>query len=242
MPGIPNQFITRWPNGISDATLISQFGAFAGLRPNRYHILFSDFFDYVSGQWVVTETDSGSTEAITNGDGGVLAITNASAGAADEASIQWAANSGAIKTPFTWASNKDMFVGGRFKISSVANAALILGLAVEDTTPVASLPTDGVWFSKPAGADLDFTVRKSSSSSTVAVTDAMADDTFVTAVLAYTAEDGYWRAFLDDVQKGTLTTASISPTSALAPTIGLLNASTDAHVLSVDWMFFAKQA
>ena len=233
--------VTRFPAGLADATQDGAFGAYAGLRPFRYHNYVNDFDDYVAADWVVTETDAGSTEAITSADGGVLAITNVSAGATDEASIQWAGGSGAVKTTVLWESTKDMIVAARFKVDDATNTALLIGLASTDTTPVASLPTNGIYFYKAgAAASLIASARKAGSSTSVTLGN-MADDTFVEAVFRYSADTGNWQAFLNDALIGTISTASVSPTALLAFTIGLLNASAAAHVLSVDWLMVAKQ-
>ena len=233
--------ISRWPNGVSDATVTGALANYAGLRPYRYATWSNDFFTYATADWTLTETAAGSTELVTSGDGGILAITNVSAGATDEASIQWAGGSGATITPFTWDSTKDMVVMSKFKVDDATNTALLIGLASTDTTPVASLPTNGIYFYKAGGAtSLIASARKAGASTSVTL-GAMADDTYLNAVFFYTAADGYWQAFLDDVLIGTVTTASISPTAGVTPTIGLLNASAAAHILSVDYLFIAKQ-
>lgn len=233
--------VTRFPGGLCDASESGAFSVYAGMRPNRYHEYFNDFDNYVSGDWVLTETAAGSTEAIVSADGGILAITNAAAGATDEASIQWAGGSGAAKTTFTWDSTKDMMVAARFKVDDATNTALLIGLASTDTTPVASLPSDGIFFYKAGAATaLVASARKSGTSTSVAC-GAMADDTYLEAVFRYRADTGNWHAFINDVSVGTFAGSSVSPTAGIGMTIGLLNASAAAHVLSVDWLFISKQ-
>jgi hypothetical protein len=190
----------------------------------------------------LTETAAGSTEALSvTGDGGWLVITNVAAGAADEASIQWSGGNAAAITPFTWVSTKDFFLAARLKVSDATNTALLVGLASIDTTPVASLPTDGIYFYKAAAStSLLASVRKAGASTSVTL-GTMANDTFVDVAFMYTAADGYWRAYLNDVLIGTITTASVSPTNPVTKTIGLLNASAVAHVLTVDNLNVAKQ-
>lgn len=238
---------TRYPNGVVDASQNGAYGGYAGIRPFRYHSWVEDFDTYTATEWVVTETDAGSTEAITSADGGVLAITNVSAGATDEASLQWAGGSGAVKTTFQWDSTKDMIIAAGFKVDDAINTALLIGLASVDTTPVASLPTNGIYFYKAGAAtSLIASVRKAGASTSQTI-GAMADDTYVDVVFRYSAtgndvqQAGTWQAFLANNLIGTLTTASISPTAALAMTIGLLNASAAAHVLSIDYIQVAKQ-
>lgn len=234
--------ISRWNNGICDATEAGLFNRFAGLLPYRYFVYNDDFLKYTAADWVVTETDAGTTQAITAaGPEGVLAITNVSAGATDASSLQWAGGSGAVSTQFLWDATKDFLLYTRFKVSVAATTGMIIGVADTDTTPVASLPANGIFITKTsASATLNATVRKAASSSTVAL-GTMADDTYVTAGLYFSSTYNTWSAYLDNVKIGSITTDAISPTAAMAPTIGILNGASAALVLSVDKIFVAKQ-
>ena len=232
--------VSRWPNGVCDSTEDGALGWYAGLRPSRYILFWDDFLKYTATDWVVTETDAGSTEAVVSGDGGWLAITNVSAGAADEASLQWAGGAGAVRTNVTFDATKDMFMTCRFKVSDATNTGLLIGLAVTDTTPVASLPANGVFFNKVAAStSLLANLRASAASQTVTL-GAMADDTFVTVAFVYRASTGYWQGYLENVLIGSITSPT-SPSAALTPTIGLLNATATAHVLTVDYLMVARQ-
>lgn len=234
--------VTRWPGGVNDATEVGAYYGYAGLRPYRYFMFNDDFIRYTATDWVVTETDAGSTEAITaTGPEGVLAITNVSAGATDAASIQWAGGSGAVSTQFVWDSTTDFILEARFKVSVAATTGALVGIADTDTAPVASLPTNGIFFNKTsASAALLANIRKAGASTTIALGD-VADDTYVTCVLYYSGSKGTWQAFLNNALVGSVSTASITPTVAMAPTIGVLNGDTAALVLSVDKLFVAKQ-
>lgn len=233
--------VSRFPNGLCDATEVGAYKNYAGLRPFRYFTYTDDFIRYTASDWVLTETDAGSTEAITTAAEGVLAITNVSAGATDAASLQWAGGSGAVSPQFVWEATKDFILEARFKVSVAATTGALIGVADTDTTPVASLPTNGIFFNKTsASAALLANIRKAGSSTTIAMGN-VADDTFVSCVLYYNSTLGTWQAFLDNVLVGTLSTASISPTVNMAQTIGILNGDTAALVLSVDKMFVAKQ-
>lgn len=232
--------VTRFPNGICDATEDGAFAFFAGLRPSRYIKWWEDFFSFLAANWILTETAAGSTELVVSGQGGVLAITNVSAGATDEASIQWAGGSAAVVTDFTFDATKDMILSTRLKVDDATNTAFIVGLGVADTTPVATLPSDGVFFNKVgASTALLANLRASSVSQTVSL-GAMADNTYVSLVFRYQALTGYWQGFLNDVLIGSIT-APTSPSAAMAVTIGLLNASAAAHVLSIDYLLIAQQ-
>lgn len=237
---MPTPIVTRFSGGLGDSDINTSYANFAGLRPTRYIQFWEDFLTYIPGNWVLTETAAGSTEVIVAGDGGILAITNVSAGAADEASIQWSGGGAAVVPQFTFDATLDLAIHCRFKVSDVINTGFIIGLAVADTTPVASLPANGIFFNKvAASANLFANLRAAAASQTVNV-GAMVNDTYVIAAFVYTQATGYWQAFLNGVLIGSIL-APTSPSVALAPTIGLLNASTTAHVLSVDYMFALKQ-
>jgi len=229
-----NVNVTRFPNGFVDASEVGAYQNFAQQRPFRYYSYIDDFFNYTAANWVVTETDAGSTEIITSGAGGILAITNVSAGATDAASLQWAGGSGAAITPFVWSSTNDMILSARFKVDVAATTSLLIGLASVDTSPVASLPTNGIYFSQIGGAHLFASIRIAGASTTVDM-GALVDDTYVNCVMFYNSADGTWACYRANALVGTMTAASNTPTAALTQTIGILNASAAAHVLSVDY-------
>lgn len=227
---------THFSSGVTNVSANDQMAALRTMDPSQYYDQNFDFFDYVAGQWVVTETDAGSTEAIVDGAGGLLAITNASAGATDAAQLQWAGNSGAAKLTTYWDSTKDLVMKARFKTSNATNTALLIGAATVDTSVVASLPTDGLYFYKAgASTSLLASTRKSGTSSSITL-GTMANDTFVEAALVYTANNGQWNGWFNNVNVGRITTTTNSPTNGLCVSIGLLNASAVAHVLTVDYL------
>lgn len=232
---------TRYPAGVVNSTQDASWGNFLQPRPDLYTMYFDDFLKYTATDWVVTETDSGATQAIAAaGEGGQLVITNTAADA-DNVSLQWAGGSGAVATQFTWDSTKDFVVAARFKLGAVIDQAAVIGVAITDTSPAASLPVNGIFFYKADGAAaLIASVRKAGASTSIALGNMVAD-TFVDVMLFYTAADGTWRAFSGGNLVGSVSTASISPTAALAPTLALLNGDAVANVLTVDRLIVAKQ-
>lgn len=234
---------THFANGVTNVLATDELGILRTVAPNLYYSQNFDFFSYTAADWVVTETDAGSTEAIVDGAGGLLAITNVSAGATDAAQIQWAGGSGAARLTTYWDSTKDLIMTARFKVSDATNTALLIGAATVDTTVVASLPTDGIYFYKAgAAASLIASTRKSGTSSSITL-GSMSDDTFCTATIAYTPS-GFpgdntgqlWRAWFNTNLVGSISTTTNSPTNGLCTSIGLLNASAAAHVLTVDYL------
>lgn len=227
---------THFSSGVTNVSGNNELTALRTMAPNLYYSQNFDFFAYIAADWVVTETDAGSTQAIVDGAGGQLAITNVSAGATDAAQIQWAGGAGAGVLTVYWDSAKDLIMTARVKASHATNTAWLVGAATVDTTVVASLPTNGLYFYKASGAtSLIASTRKAGTSSSVTLGNTVAD-TFDTMSLIYTASDGVWRAGFNGVVKGSITTTTNSPTAGLCVSIGLLNASAVAHVLTVDYL------
>lgn len=232
---------TRFPAGVVNATQDGTWGNFLQPQPGLYTLFFDDFLTYTATNWVVTETDSGATQAVAAaGEGGQLVITN-TAGGTDNVSLQWGPGGTTVATQFTWEPTKDMVVSARFKSAAVIDQAIVVGVAIADTSPGASLPLNGIFFYKAdTAAALVAVVRKAGVSTTVALGDMVAD-TFVDVTMFYTAADSTWRVFSGQTLIGSISTASISPIVALAPTMGLLNGDTVANVLTVDRLIVAKQ-
>lgn len=234
---------THFGTGVTNVYRDDEMGALRQPDPSQYYEQNFDFFDYLATNWVVTETDAGSTEAIVSGAGGYLAITNVSAGATDAAQIQWAGDSGAAILTTTWDSTKDFLMKARIKASNATTLAWLVGVATVDTTVVASLPTDGIYFYKASGAaSLIASVRKAGTSSSVTLGTVVAD-TFNTMSLHYTptgsvanGPGNLWRMYLDGNLVGGISNTTNTPTNSLCVSIGLLNAATTAHVLTVDYL------
>lgn len=232
---------THFSSGVTNVSGNDQMGILRTMDPSQYYTQNFDFFGYTATDWVVTETDAGSTESVVDGAGGLLAITNVSAGATDAAQLQWAGGSGAARLTTFWDSSKELVMKARFKVSDATNTALLIGAATVDTTVVASLPTNGLYFYKAGAAtSLIASTRKAGTSSSITC-GAMADDTFCTAALVYnpntfSGTGAYWQAYFNGNLVGGISTVTNSPTAGLCLSIGLLNASAIAHVLTVDYL------
>lgn len=227
---------THFSSGVTNVSASADMTALRTMDPSQYYCWNDDFMEYIAGNWIVTETDAGSTEAIVSGAGGLFAITNVSAGATDAAQIQWCGSAAAGVLTVFWDATKDLIVKARVKASHATNTAWVVGAATVDTTLAASLPTDGIFFYKASGAtSLIASARKAGASTSITLGATVAD-TFNTMAFVYTASDGTWRGYLDGIQSGETSTASISPTAGLSVGISLLNASAVAHVLTVDYL------
>lgn len=223
---------TNFLGGVTNVAESVTLGSYIAPDPTAAHVWFDDFDAYVAGNWTVTETDAGATQAITDADGGVLALTN-SAADNDLNQIQWA------KETFRLAANKKLWMKARFKVSDATQSDLLVGLYITDTSPVASKPSDGVFFQKLDGStSLTLEVGKNStySSATVAT---MASDTYVVVGLYY---DGTaFQVFANDVRVGSVAATNLVDDEDLAVGIAVQNGDANARTLSIDYLMIAKE-
>lgn len=223
---------TNFLGGVTNVAESVTLGSYIAPDPTAAHVWFDDFDAYVAGNWTVTETDAGATQAITDADGGVLALTN-SAADNDLNQIQWA------KETFRLAANKELWIKARFKVSDATQSDLLVGLYITDTSPVASKPSDGVFFQKLDGStSLTLQVGKNStySSATVAT---MANDTYVVVGLYY---DGTaFQVFANDVRVGSVAATNLVDDEDLAVGIAVQNGDANARTLSIDYLMIAKE-
>lgn len=226
---------TRYPGGINDhASGNAGMGRFYPQPdPTRYVRWFEEFHTYTSGQWTVTETQAGATQAIaTGGHGGVLVLTNDSADN-DVICLQL----GAPNETYRFTSTKKFWIRARFKLSDATDSDAMIGLAITDTSPLASLPTDGIYFLKADDATtLIASARKDGTSSSITM-GAMANDTYVVAEMYY---DGKLTltALLDGVPVGTDVTSvtNFPDDEDLAVTLAVQNGAGAAKSMSVDFL------
>lgn len=227
--------VTRFPNGVTNVNDVNLFADMAQLDPTKFHTFFDDFDTYTAGDWVVTETDAGATQALTAGDGGLLLVTN-SAADDDLVALQ--------KTPaaFTFTAGKKAFFRCRFKVSDATQSDVVIGLQVVDTTPLDV--TDGVYFLKADGSTaVSVVCRKnattgSTSASSIAT---LANDTFITLGFAYDGE-GKVAYEVNGAVVGSLDASSaFLPDAACTVSFALQNGEAAAKTMTLDYVFVAKE-
>lgn len=147
-----------YPGVILGDPTINDLGRYLPIYDWRRHTRWADdFHNYVAGDWTLTETDSAATEALTSGHGGLLLLTNTGADN-DVTSLQYGT------TSFAFAAGRKAWMGWRVTASEATDFELLLGLSATDTSPIQSLPSDGVFFYKADdAATWQFQSRASSS-------------------------------------------------------------------------------
>lgn len=223
---------TRFPNGLTNVGESSSLADLGMPSPTKFHSYMEDFDYYVAGDWTVTETDSGATQALTDGDGGLLLVTNTAADN-DLVGIQKKGES------FRFASGKKLFFEARFKVSDATQSDLAIGLQITDTTPLDI--TDGVFFIKADGStSVSFSVEKNNTATTTTAVATMANDTFIT--LGFNYDGGSVMQYcVNGVVAGTSVTTNLPDDEDLTISFALQNGEAVAKTMTVDYIFVAKE-
>lgn len=226
---------TRFPYGLTNVGETDLFADMVQPDPTLFHTYFNDFDTYVAGDWTVTETDSGATQALTAGDGGLLLITNT---AADNDLVALQKNPAA----FTFTAGKKTFFRCRFKVSDATQSDLVFGLQVVDSTPLDV--TDGIYFLKADGAaTVNFICRKNAStgSITASAVATMADDTFIELGFYYDGQSSVAYEVNGSVLGSLDASSTYLPDTTCTVSFALQNGEAVAKTMTVDYVYVAKE-
>ena len=227
--------VSRFPNGINTAVDGSTLWEYPAQDPTKVHAYFNDFDTYVAGDWTVT-ADAGGSQALANEDGGVLLITND--GDDNDGTFY-----NLVGESFLFQTGKQLWFKIRFKVSDATQIDWVCGLQITDTTPLAV--TDGVFFQSDDGdANIDFHVEKDSTATTETAVATHANDTYMTLGFYYnggTGTDGRIYAYKDDAQVGSAVITNMPDDEALTISFGSENGEAAAKIMSVDYVFAAKE-
>lgn len=226
---------TRFPYGVTNVGETDLFADMVQPDPTLFHTYFNDFDTYTAGDWVVTETDAGATQALTAGDGGLLLITNTAADN-DLVALQ--------KTPaaFTFTAGKKTFFRCRFKVSDATQSDLIFGLQVIDTTPLDV--TDGIYFLKADGAaTIDIICRKNAStgSTSASAVATLSNDTFIELGFYYDGQSKVAYEVNGSVLGSLDASSSYLPDTTCTVSFALQNGEAVAKTMTVDYVYVAKE-
>ena len=223
---------TRFPNGVTNVGEQSLFAELGQPAATIFHTYFEDFDYYTAGDWTVTETDAGATQALTDGDGGLLLITNTAADN-DLVSLQKKGES------FRFATGKALFFEARFKVSDATQSDVVIGLQITDTTPLDV--TDGVFFIKADGAaTVDFLVEKNNTATTASAIATMANDTFIRLGFYYDGASAV-QYFVNGTYTGSSVTTNLPDDEDMTVTIAIQNGEAVAKTMTVDYIYVAKE-
>jgi hypothetical protein len=227
-----NLLVTRFPNGVTNVGEDSPFADLAMPAPTLFHTYFEDFDYYTAANWTVTETQAGATQALTDGDGGLLLLTNTAADD-DLVSLQKVGES------FRFASGKKLFFEARFKISDATQSDFVIGLQITDTTPLDV--SDGVFFIKADGStSVSLVVEKNGTATTTTSVATVANDTFIRLGFYYDGASVIEYS-VNGVTRGTSVTTNLVDDEDLTPTFAIQNGEAVAKTMTVDYIFVAKE-
>lgn len=221
-----NSNTTNFYPGISVGA--SGFDARRPMRDPALHTwLYDDFHKYVAGDWTVTETDSAATEALATGHGGLLLVTNTGADN-DVTSLQHGT------TSFAFASGRKAWLDFRFKCSEATDIDLFLGLAITDTSPIASLPSTYAAFVKDDDA-ATFVFKTSAGYNSGAIKTLVAD-TFTRLSMYYDGAQGL-EVYVDNVKVADYSAAfaSLFGTADLRLTLAIQAGAAAAKTMTIDY-------
>ena len=137
---------THFTSGVTNVSADGTLGKLKTPAPHKYHSYFNDFDTYLASDWTITTTEDGTgsaTEALADGDGGLLLVTNA-AGDNDHDFFQL------VKEGFKYEAGKQLAFNMRFKTNDATETDIVAGLQLTDTSPLDV--TDGIFFLKSDGA------------------------------------------------------------------------------------------
>ena len=227
-----NLLVTRFPNGVTNVGEDSPFADLAMPAPTKFHTYYEDFDYYVAGNWTVTETQAGATQALTDGDGGLLLITNTAADD-DLVALQKVGES------YRFASGKELFFEARLKVSDATQSDVVIGLQITDATPLDV--SDGVFFIKADGStSVSLLVEKDGTATTTSSVATMANDTFISLGFYYDGASSIQYS-VNGVVKGTSVTTNLPDDEDMTVSIALQNGEAVAKTMTVDYVFVAKE-
>jgi hypothetical protein len=228
----PGFLTTRFPNGVTNVDESSMFADMGQNAPSNFHNYFEDFDYYTAGDWTVTETDAGATQALTDGDGGWLLITNTAADN-DLVALQKKGES------FRFASGKKLWFEARFKVSDATQSDVVMGLQITDATPLDV--TDGVFFIKADGAaTVDLLVEKNNTATTTSSVATMANDTFITLGFFYDGVSTIYY-FVNGALGGSSVTTNLPDDEDMTISFAIQNGEAVAKTMTVDYINVAKE-
>ena len=227
---------THFTSGVTNVGSDSTLGKLKAPAPHKYHTYFNDFDTYLASDWTITTTEDGTgsaTEALADGDGGLLLVTNA-AGDNDHDFFQL------VKEGYKYEAGKQLAFHMTIKTNDATQTDIVAGLQLTDTSPLDV--TDGIFFLKADGAaTISFIVEKNSTQSTLTLPNSLADDTFMTLGFVYDPKDQKFHVFQNDVLAGTIVSTNAPDDEELSVSFGIQNGAAAAKTLTVDYIGASKE-
>jgi len=231
---------THFTNGVTNVGVGDPLYQFTMPDPTKWVIYHEDFHTFTTADWTITTTEAGAgdaTEALTDGSGGLLLITN---DAADDDNDFFQK----VGESFRWSSTKRMFFKTRFKVSDATQSDVVVGLQITDTTPLDV--TDGLFFLKADGsAAMSFRIEKDNTATALSSVATLVNNTFVELAFVYLpqAQGGpVFDVYADGVRVASTTTTTNAPDDEdLTISFGIQNGEAVAKTMTMDYIFVALE-
>lgn len=211
---------------------------------NHFHQWEGPVAEGSAGGWTLSGTTGAATIVLSDVRNGEITLT---ADATGSANPTLALGSATVGMNFRYVVGKQLWLGARLKLGTVATTEVFLGLGTADTSPTVTgtLPADGIFFHKASTATrLSFQARKDGTGTDRAnVTGVLTNATY-TDVEFYVDPNGNIHAYQAGVE---LPAAIIRAGTANIPSgaadtlqllIGILGASM---TMGLDWLYVAQE-
>jgi len=199
---------------------------------SRWMIYQNHFNTYAAGDWTVTETAGGATQALEDAAGGRLLLTNTNT-ENDLVGMQLGSEA------FLAAAGKRIYFEIKFQYSEATEMDWTVGLVDTDTGIPLSAISEGIYFQKDdASTNIHFACSNSSVESieTGVATAAAATDIRLGFKVTGTGLVEYW---VNGVKKGQLTTNI--PTAETRLSFAIAAGSAHARTASIDYVIGAQE-
>ena len=199
---------------------------------SRWAIYQNHFHTYAAGDWTVTETQAGATQALSDAVGGKLLLTNTDT-ENDVVGMQLGSEA------FLPAAGKRVYFEIKFQYSEATQMDWLVGLTDTDTGLPTATVSDGIYFVKDDGdTEIDFGCSSGSSESIEegVATAADATDIILGFKVTGTGLVEYW---VNGVKKGQLTTNI--PTTELRLSFAIAAGAAAAETMTVDYVVAAQE-
>lgn len=227
---------TRFPYGIATGSRNGPFGDFGEPSPLIYHEDFDDFNRFAAAEWTITRVGTTPTEALADGNGGLLRLTTVSS--ASSSTFLQKVGASFLPTP-----DKQFWFATRLLVSSALDTQFVAGIQIIDTTPLDA--TDGIYFIKPTAnsASVDFICRRDASAGSVtrAAVATVADSTFINLAFYYNGR-GMLNIFVNNRNVADLaipSAASFLPDALTTLSFGVQNGGSTSRTMDVDYLYAA---
>ena len=235
----------RYSNGVTNVASDKTLGSYIDTDPTKVVTFFDDFMPYTAADWVKTATSVGTgTSAAAQSDtyvGGAVVITNA----ANEDDSLWLQHShdGGTNDLEGWRiqAGKKAWFKAKFQGDDVDQTDFIVGIHIAATDPIDTAPTDGIWFQSDDGdGNIDIHCVKNSVYTTASAIGTLVDATDIEVGFYWDGVDTI-KYFVDDIEKGILSSGTIPDDEYMAVSFGCQNGEAVANTMTVDYIFAAME-